>query len=223
MNDERRMRNDMRRNIRGSGRGYYRRDRGIEYDDYNMRRESEYNSRMDGHHYPNYHHTSRTNYYPIEAMGSFNGYYGMPEQDYRYERRDMNYNMPPDMRGRDYGYDMRRMDYAYYGDYGETLTDKELEEWCYKLKSQLDDREKQIFSKEIILQKARQMNIPVEKFGEKEFEVTTLMVYTDYKETIGQNIETAIRLAHDWLNDKDARVKGAEKLAVYYDDIVDGE
>lgn len=173
---------------------------------YDMR--GDYNSypRMDGH-YPT--ESMGREYYPVEAMGHFRGYYGMGD----YGRRDMR-------GGSDYG----RMDYGYdYGDYGETLSEKELEDWCKKLKEQLDEREKQMFSKENIMQKAKQSGRPMENFGEKELEVATLMVYTDYKNTIGQNIDMAIRLAFDWLNDKDVAVKGAEKLAVYYDCIVMGE
>ena len=63
----------------------------------------------------------------------------------------------------------------------------------------------------------------LEKGEIKELEVTTLMIYTDYKHTIGQNPDIAIKLAFDWLTDKDVAVKGAEKLAVYYDCIVEGE
>ena len=161
----------------------------------------------DGH----YQHGRQSGYEPVEFMGYCQGYAGSPEHDYG--------------RGRDYGY---RRDYGYdygydYGDYGETLSEKELEEWCHKLKSQLDEREKQMFSKEMISQKAKQMGKQMEGFGEKELEVATLMVYTDYKQTIGQNPDLAIKLAYDWLTDKDVAVKGAEKLAVYYDCIVEGE
>lgn len=180
---------------------------------------------MDGHH-PQAHGQT---YYPIEAMGTFNGYYGMPEQDYarggRGGRQDYGYDMRYDMRGgrRDYGYDYGYDDYGYdYGDYGQTLTEAELEKWCHKLKSQLDDREKQMFSKENITQRAKQMGKPMEGFGEKELEVATLMIYTDYKQSIGQNLDLSIKLAYDWLTDKDVAVKGAEKLAVYYDCIVEG-
>jgi hypothetical protein len=173
--------------------------------------------RVDGHHYPQ---GQGSTYYPIQAMGTFEGYYGMPESDY---------GRAP-MRGRgsrmDYAYDMRGgyRDYGYndYGDYGETLSEKELDEWCKKLKSHLDERERQMFSKDAIMQKAKQMGKQMEGFGEKEMEVATLMVYTDYKNTIGQNPDLAIKLAYDWLTDKDVAVKGAEKLAVYYDEIVMG-
>ena len=181
----------------------------------------------DGHHYPM--HGGRSGgYEPVEFMGYCSGYYGSPEQDYA--RGDMGYRHY-DMRGRDYGYPMHGQhyppyDYGYpyddYGDYGETLSEKELDHWCEKLKKQLDDQEKQMFHKDMISQKAKSMGMQMKDFGEKELEVATLMVYTDYKRTIGKNPDMAIRLAYDWLTDDDVAVKGAEKLAVYYDCIVEG-
>lgn len=190
---------DMARGGRG-GRG---RDRRSDYGDYEM----------DGHHYLE---RQGSTYYPIQAMGTFEGYYGMPEQDYA----------RGDMRGRgsrmDYGYDYAS-DYEDYGDYGETLSERELEEWSKKLLGQLDEREKQIFSKDTIMQKIKQMGKSMEGFGEKELYVAVLMVYTDYKTSIGMNPDLAIKLAYDWMTDKDVAVKGAEKLAVYYDCIVEGE
>ena len=206
---------DMRSDYRSNSMG------GMDYN-YDMQR-NDYG--YDGH-YGN--KQSGKTYYPIEAMGTFNGYYGMSEEDFARGGRgsqDYGYDMRYDMRGsygrggRDYGYD-----YGYdYGDYGETLTEEELEKWCKKLKGELDEREKQMFSKEVISQKAKSMGKSMEGFGEKELEVTTLMVYTDYKNTIGSNPDLAIKMAFDWLNDKDVAVKGAEKLAVYYDCIVEGE
>jgi hypothetical protein len=173
---------------------------------------------MDGH----YQHGRQKAYEPIEFMGYCQGYYGSPDHgDYR--------------GGRDYGYDMRGgygrrdygdygYDYGYpYGDFGEVLSEKELEHWNKKLMEQLDEREKQMFSKDAIMQKIKQMGKSMEDFGEKELYTATIMVYTDYKHSIGQNPDMAIRLAYDWLADKDVAVKGAEKLAVYYDCIVEGE
>jgi hypothetical protein len=192
---------DMARGGRGRGRG--------DYGDYDMARgDSRGDMRGDGHHYPE--QMGGQTYYPIEAMGRFNGYWGMPQGDYGYG----------DMRGRrDYSYD-----YGYdYGDYGETLSEKELDHWCKKLMSQLDEREKQMFKKETIMQKAKSMGKPMDGFGEEELYVATIMVYTDYKNTIGQNPDMAIKLAYDWLTDKDVAVKGAAKLATYYDCIVEGE
>lgn len=161
--------------------------------------------------YGDMHHggMGRGGYEPVEFMGYCSGYYGAP-QDYGY-----------DMRGRrDYGYDYGYRD---YGDYGETLSDEELKKWEHKLMSQLDEREKQMFHKDTIMQKSKQMGKQMEGFGEKELYVTTLMVYTDYKQSIGQNPDLAVKLAYDWLADKDVAVKGAEKLAVYYDCIVEGD
>ena len=162
----------------------------------------------DGHHYPQHQMGGQT-YYPIEAMGRFNGYWGMPQEDYGY----------PDMRGRrDYGYD-----YGYdYGDYGETLSEKELEHWNKKLMSQLDDREKQMFSKEAVIQRAKSMGAKMEEFGENELYTTCLMIFSDYKRSIGANLDLTIKLALDWLNDQDSAVKGAAKLAIYHDEVIMG-
>ena len=187
----------------GGGRG---RDRG-DYGDYRGEDMRGGDYAMDCH-YPQ---GQGATYYPIQAMGTFEGYYGMPEQDYG--------------RGRDYGY---RRDYGYdygypYGDFGETLSEKELESWNKRLMEQLDDREKQMFHKDTIMQKAKNMGKPMEGFGEKELYTATLMVFTDYKHSIGNNPDLAVKLAYDWLSDKDVAVKGAEKLAVYYDCIVEGE
>ena len=227
---DRGMNYDMRGDMRGRDYGEYEMDmargrsRGRnDYGDYDMR------GGMDGH------HGGRAGgYEPVEFMGYCSGYYGSPEQDYgrrdmrEYRGGDMGYRNY-DMRGRDYGYPMYDMrggrDYGYddYGDYGETLSEKELEHWCEKLKKQLDDQEKQMFHKDTIAQKAKQMGMQMQGFGEKELEVATLMAYTDYKRTIGKNPDLAIRLGYDWLVDDDVAVKGAEKLATYYFCIVEGE
>ena len=209
--------------------GRRRGDRG-DYGEYDMRRTDypdmardmrrDYNEyhNMDGHHM----HGGRSGgYEPVEFMGYCSGYYCSPDQDYG-RGRDYGYR---DYRGGDMGRNYSRggYDYGDYGDYGETLSDKELEHWKKKLHEQLDEREKQMFSSDSIMQKAKQMGVPMEGFGEKELEVATLMVYTDYKRSIGQNPDLAIKLAIDWLTDKDVAVKGAEKLSVYYDCIVEGE
>ena len=239
------MRYDMRmdgrrmppRNARGefTRRGRSRRDRGMDYG-YDMRggemrgtrgrRDMGSYPEMDGHHYP-MHGGREGGYEPVEFMGYCTGYAGAKED---YARGDMGYRNY-DMRGRDYGYPMHGQyyppyDYGYpyddYGDYGETLSEKELDHWCEKLKKQLDDQEKQMFHKDMISQKAKSMGMQMKGFGEKELELTAIMMYTDYKRTIGKNPDMAIRLAYDWLTDEDVAVKGAEKLAVYYDCIVEG-
>lgn len=184
----------------------------------------------DGHH--GMHGGRAGGYEPVEFMGYCSGYYGSPEQDYGMDGRGIDYRRYRGGSRMDYGYDMRRggrgRDYGYdygddYGDYGETLSDKELEEWNKKLLGQLDERERQMFSKDAIMQKAKSMGKPMEGFGEKELYTATLAMYTDHKHSIGQNPDLAVKLGYDFLADKDVAVKGAEKLAVYYDCIVEGE
>lgn len=166
-------------------------------------------------------------YQPVEFMGYCSGYYGSPDQDYgRGDYGDMRYDMRRDygdMRGRrDYGYDMR-MDYGYrdYGDYGETLSEQELEKWEHKLLKQLDDRERQMFRKETIIPKFKQMGIEMKGFNEEELYTLTLAKYLDHKNSIGQNPDLAIKLAKDALCDEDSKYKGGEWLAVYFDEFVD--
>ena len=182
------------RSRRRNARGQYMADRG-------------YNEGMDGH----YGAEGKT-YYPIEAMGRFNGYWGMPEEGYgRY-----------DMRGRG-----GRRDYGYYGedygDYGETLTKEELEKWCNKMMSKLNDREKQMFSKESILQRAKNIGIQFEGFTEMEYYVNVVKNYTDHKKSIGENPDMAMKLARDDFFDEDGEYKGSEWLAVYFDTFVEDE
>lgn len=159
--------------------------------------------------YGDMHHggMGRGGYEPVEFMGYCQGYYGSPDQGYG-RRGDYGYR-------RDYGYD--------YGDYGETLSDEELRHWEQKLMGELDEREKQMFNKDTIMQKIKQMGRSMDGFGEKELYLATIMCYTDYKEVIGANPDMALRLGYAWLSDKDTAVKGAEKLAIYKDCIVEGE
>lgn len=175
------------------------------------------------------------NFRPVEAMGYFTGYYGGGEDMARGGRRDYGYDYNYDMnydyarRGgrRDYGYDMgydmrSRYDYGYdyAGDMGESLTKEELEHWCKKMMSELDEREKQMFSKETILQRAKNMGIQFDKFSEMEFYVNVVKNYTDHKKSIGENPEMAVKLARDDFNDEDGEYKGSEWLAVYFDTFV---
>ena len=213
-------REDMRMRDYGS---VTRRGRYGDYESQDMNREHEMGGeygdmRMDGHY--GMHGGRSGGYEPVEFMGYCNGYYGSPDGGYGRERGGRSYGGYHGGRGRDYG--DYGYDYGDYGDYGETLSEQELEKWNKKLLGQLDEREKQMFSKEAVMQKAKNMGKPMEHFGEKELYTATLIVYTDYKQSIGTNADLAVKLAYDWLADKDVSVKGAEKLAVYYDCIVEG-
>ena len=77
---------------------------------------------------------------------------------------------------------------------------------------------------EKVIKRANDMRIEFDKFSEEEFYVTVLMLYTDYKDTIGKgNAEIYIKLAKDFLCDEDAEVQKKKKLAAYYEGIVLGE
>lgn len=258
--DERRIMRDGRRLPPRNSRGEFRRrrsrrDRGMPYGQEAMRMHdyvSDYrgmdmanqdydNYPVDGH-YPQAHGST---YYPIQAMGTFEGYYGMPEEDYGYDmrNRDYGYDMRGRMRGRDYGYTMARggrggrgrgrdygdygYDYGDYGDYGEALSEKELHSLDKRLMEKVEDRHKGFFTKENVAQRARQHGFEMKDFGEEELLTATLMQYTDLckylKPFVGENLDAYIGAGYAFLVDDDTEVKGAEKLAVYYDEIVMGD
>lgn len=213
MRDMRRGRMDGR-NPYGSRGGYVR--------DYNYDMARDYRYGSDGH-YPEYDYRSNSRY-----STSRDG------RDYEHSREyDMGYDYNYDMRGNSGGraYDRGYYDYArgrdYAGDYGETLTKEELDEWSKKLMKEIDSSEKQYFTKENVVQKARQMGIKMDEFTEDELYTATLMAYTDYRDAVkpfvGSNMEIYLFLGKAFLTDKDASIKGGEKLAVYHDCIVEDE
>lgn len=219
--DPRRMRRDRRRDRGMYDGGHYGVPSGehypmdgnysnSQYNDERSRRDYESGRQYDmGYDYPRmndgHYGSEGKTYYPIEAMGTFNGYWGQPQRDYgRY-----------DMRGRDMMGD--------YGDYGETLTKEELEHWCKKMMSELDERERQMLSKESILQRAKNMGIEFKGFNEMEYYVNVVKNYTDHKKSIGENLDMAMKLARDDFFDEDGEYKGSEWLAVYYDTFVEGD
>lgn len=159
----------------------------------------------DGH----YQHGRQSGYEPVEFMGYCQGYAGSPEHDYG-RRGDYGYR-------RDYGYD-----YGYpYGDFGETLSEQELESWNKRLMEQLDEREKQMFRKEAIIPKFKQMGIEMKDFTEDELYVFTLAKYLDHKHSIGQNPDLAIKIAKDNLCDQDIAYQGSMYLMKYFDTFVE--
>ena len=175
-------------------------------------------------------------YEPIEVMGRFNGYYGGAEdyarggRDYNYGEdyargRGRDYNYGNDYaRGRDYGYmpyPPYMMDYASQG--GEYLSDRDLQMWADKLMKKVEDKDKQFLSRENIRKRANEMGIKFEKYSFEEFYVVVLMKYTDHCKTLGTaNMDIYLKLAKDFFEDDDAAVKYGEKLALYYDHIVEG-
>lgn len=154
------------------------------------------------------------------------------EMDMNYDRemdyarggrgRDRNMDYGDYARGgrRDYGYDYR-MD---YGEDETMLSKEELEEWTKELMEDFDTREKEMFKKEKIMKRAEDLGIKFDHFKPEEYYATVVMLYTDYKKTLGtSNVDIYLRLAKDWLMDDDVEMKHGEKLAAYYDNVVMAE
>lgn len=137
---------------------------------------------------------------------------------------DGRYYDPMMMQREYYDYNYMYPDYGYYGDYGKNLNREELEHWTDMLMRQVDDKDRQTFSRDVVAQKAKQMGIQMNDFNEDELLVAMLIIYTDFghilKQYIGNNMDAYIHLGSAFLNDKDSAVRGGEKLAVYYDCIV---
>lgn len=152
-------------------------------------------------------------------------------EDYGYRHHMTPYEIYGRVDMRNYGYDFaprrisggRYMDYGY--DYGEdeeeVLDDRELMDWSKKLLKEIDHNYKDFFTVDNIEKRAKEMGIDFKDFTFSEFYTTVLMVFTDYNKTLGAgNMDTYLRLAKDWLCDEDAEVQYGEKLAKYYDEIV---
>ena len=139
------------------------------------------------------------------------------EQMQERNRYDMNYDY------NDYEMDYEQ-DYRRGGrrDYGSNKLEKEdYQEWIGKLMEEVDHKDSEMFKKEKIMQKAQELGIKPEGFTMDDLYLTTIMMYTDYYKTLGNaNISIYVKLAKDWLMDKDVSVKGSEKLASYYENIV---
>lgn len=86
---------------------------------------------------------------------------------------------------------------------------------------ELDEREKQMFKKEVIIPKFKQMGIEMKDFTEDELYVFTLAKYLDHKHSIGQNPDLAIKIAKDNLCDQDIAYQGSMYLMKYFDTFVD--
>lgn len=156
----------------------------------------EYPNRRDGH-----------QMMPFELMGRI-GYEEMYEP---YE--EMMYDYARGRGGRDY------RDYAG----GDMLSNRELMDWSQKLMQEIEDKDKAFFKYDNIEKKAKEMGIQFDKFSFDEFYTAVLMMFTDYCKTLGTaNLDIYLRLAKDWLCDDDVAMRYGEKLASYYDYVVEG-
>lgn len=138
------------------------------------------------------------------------------EYDSRYDRESNDYRYN-DYRysNNDYRYDSR--DYS-HGDY---LDRDEIDTWIEMLQREFDNQSKEMFSKEKIQRRATEIGVRFEDFTQEEFYVTVIMLFSDYKNVLGSaSIDVYIKLAKAFLEDKDSKLKGAEKLATYFDEFV---
>lgn len=151
----------------------------------------------------------------INYSGSYGG---TPFQYRKMENYGRDYN-----RERDYGYYGSGMDYGH--DYATgSLNEEELEDWSHELLEHIDSKDREMLKKEKVIKKAEEMGIKFNEFTPDEFYITALMMYTDYCKVLGNaSLDLYLRLAKAWLMDDDVQVKGGEKLAVYYDEIVGAE
>lgn len=210
------MRRDSRRDMRDSVRDRVRDrlDRGRGYDMASRKYGDREHSRL----------RSSSNYPQSDYARGDRTFERSRERDRHYEYpmySNVNYgwgNEPYDYKRRDY-----RGDYNYdYAESDKYLSDDELMEWSKDLMKEVDSNDKPFFTKDNIEQKAQMHGIT---FGDDytfaEFYTTALMEYTDYKDTVGTgNMDMFLLLAKDWLEDDDVDIRGGEKLATYYDEIV---
>lgn len=214
---DRAMNEDMARGMNRGGRGSSRGSN--DYGSY----DTEYDSRMD-YDYGTGEYNPRDSVYGRELYG----YYGDTPFEIRrnYPMRDREMDYARGGRGRD-----RNMDYGDYNynrmDYGEDetmLSKEELDEWIEELMQDFDAREKEMFKKEKIMKRAEDLSIKFDHFKPEEYYATVIMLYKDYKKTLGAaNVDIYLRLAKDWLMDDDVEMKHGEKLAAYYDNVVMAE
>lgn len=175
---------------------------------------------------------------PFGVMGAivYDDEYCEPEYEYDkdYGRRDYGY----DYRGGDdynYGYDRNydyrsgNYDYGRY-DYGEDemkLSKRDMQEWKQKMIN-ADGTKGEHFSMERIIPLAQQLGIRFDEYSPKEFCMVVNMLYSDNANvskkyiTPDKELMYYVESAKAWLEDEDAP-EGSEKLALYYDNIVNAD
>ncbi len=159
-----------------------------------------------------------------------------PDMAYSRSRmeRDRDYGERDYERNRDYGNDIRRVGNFEYDTYysdgrdyasGEyKLSSRELKEWARDLLDEVKPEHRQSFEKENFERKAREMGIEPREYSMEELYLVTLIMETDHAKTLTKyginNIDTAICLAKDWLEDDDVDMRYGEKLGAYYFNVV---
>ncbi len=107
------------------------------------------------------------------------------------------------------------------GEEDMSLTREDMKKWKEKIGEK--------FSMAQIEQSMQTMGIQPKNFTPEELCMTANMLYSDYDKTLSRTIPKEkeanyyTSLAKDFLEDKDASLKGSEKLAAYYACFVDDE
>lgn len=143
------------------------------------------------------------------------------ERDWDFGERDYEWN-------RDYRGDIRRVgnfEYdTYYGDgrdygYDDRLTSRELKEWSRDLLDEIKPEHRATFDKSAFEKRAREMGLEGKEYSIEELYVTTLMMESDYGQTMAKyginNLDVMICLAKDFLEDPDSDLRFGDKLAAY--------
>jgi hypothetical protein len=186
--------NDMARGGRNDYAEYNRGQDSRDYAEYDMGRNSmdyeqsrqydrDYGYEEDGHY-------GRT-YYPIEAMGTFNGYYGMGEEDYG----------------------------EYSRDGGAKLSSKDIKKWEKELEN-ADGTKGKKWDADQIRQVAQQNNIRFEEYSPELLTAVANMLYSDYCKVLGADMVLYVKLAKAFLEDDDFEGEPEEKAMLYYKCIV---
>lgn len=193
------------------------REMDMEYDyaKYDSRYDSRYNfdRRSQDGHYPYQQYGERNRPMEYEMYGY--GIGGIKPMDYGYDY-NYDYARGGNRSGRDRNYDYD-YDYDYVSEDMEKEWKEHLKKWCEELKRY--DRFN--IPKEQVIQNAKQMGVEFDKYNEEEFLTTYYMVMSDYPQ-IANEPHTYISLAKDWLEDKDSKLKGSDKLCAYYYEVVKG-
>ena len=136
-------------------------------------------------------HYGRT-YYPIEAMGTFNGYYGMGEEDYA------DYN---------------------YMDGNTKLSSKDIKKWEKELEN-ADGTKGKKWDADQIRQVAQQHGIRFEEYSPELLTAVANSLYSDYCKVLGADMVLYVKLAKAFLEDDDFEGTPEEKAMLYYKCIV---
>lgn len=205
------------RNPYGSRGGYVRSDKAMDNRNYDSERDSRNydrnNSDYRGQDYHRSYEQSRESYRPMQY--EMYGVGGL--------RPRMNdYN--------DYGHDYARgsrRDYNDYNDYGNYDRDYAAEEESYKkelkeLTHKLKKTDRFNLGEEEIIKKAKSMGIKFDDYNEEEYIATYYMMQSDFP-GIANDPHSYLAMAKSFLEDKDAKLQGSEKLCKYIYAIVLGE